>query len=156
PVIGGLPGALDLDALVVADVAAGRADPDARHDLRVALHELAAPHPPQRREVVAHVAALRPRIRLDRLLPGPLLHDVLRAREVRDQVARDRPHRAAARVVEVEVREDDVVDVLHLDLELGEPVLEVPLAADVGESEEPRSVPLAWARVASERPPSPP
>lgn len=116
--------ARDLDELVGPGVAAGHPEPDARHEVDVAVDDLEAPGLPDEGVVLRHVA--RPAeaaIRAGVLELAPLDDDP-GAREAEDRLpVRPGPDEPAA-VIEVHVGQDDAVDVARPEAERGQPGLD--------------------------------
>src|SRR5712692_3012075 len=112
-----LAGAQDHD-LTPGGVTADVAHLDSRQDLRISAQELDQAMPVgERRKVVRHVARLAAHIRVQPELPLAALDEVARLRERQPQTSALIAPREAARVVPMQVRCDDRIDLVGTDAE---------------------------------------
>ena len=108
---GRLAPALDKQGLLPVGVAAGNFCRDSRRDLHVAVDQLELPRVLQRGDVLHRIGGPQLGIAGHRNFPFEPLHDVLGPRKGRDQLAVGQAN-SAPRMVKMQMREDDHVDVL--------------------------------------------
>ncbi len=142
---------LDPDDLVMRRVSAGPLHPHARHDGLVVVDQVDDAGVRERHEVVGEVAGPVPVVRVGRIVPLPAPDDVPRARKPRADLLTV-AHREAARVVEVQVRREDDVDVVGRQPGLGERVIEVVRPIDAVDLAEAAAFLVAEAGVDEHRP----
>ncbi len=124
----------------------------ARHDRLVIVHELENAGVGQGAEVVLPIARAVPLVGMGRILPFAAAHHVARAREPGSQLAAGVPFSEPARMVEVEVRRQDDVDVGGGQSGLGKRVVQVPRSLHTVDVAELLVLLVAQARVDEERP----